>query len=257
MSFIRLKDVSLDLPVGGRPFAGLFSRGKPDGNYATGRRESAGFVKALDGVSMSIEAGDMVGLIGVNGAGKSTLLRTLAGIFKPSAGTYEAEGKISTLFSATVGMKINASGRENIFLSGRTIGMSRAEIAAVQDEIVDFADLGEFIDLPIRTYSAGMKARLGFAITTAIDPEILLIDEVFGVGDRKFSQRANERIKRVVGQAGILVLATHSDLTIRRFCNKVCLMDAGRIAFYGDVEEGLSLYADSSTSGSTNLKQAS
>ena len=120
--------------------------------------------------------------------------------------------------------------------------MSRQEIAAAKDGIIEFADLGDFIDLPVRLYSAGMKTRLGFAIATAIKPEILLIDEVFGVGDRHFSQRAYERISDIVGRAGILALATHSDLTIQKFCNKVCWVEKGQVRFFGDVDEGPEFY---------------
>ncbi|MEL7490843.1 MAG: ATP-binding cassette domain-containing protein [Pseudomonadota bacterium] len=250
MSFIHLKDVDLDLPVGGRPLAGLFQRRKRASHDARLDIENnVGFVRALRNITLNIDSGDRVGLVGVNGAGKSTLLRVLAGIYAPTRGEYASQGKISTLFSSVVGMNQNASGRENILLSGRTLGMSRNEIAAVEQEIVDFADLGDFIDLPIRLYSAGMKTRLGFAIATAINPEILLIDEVFGVGDRNFSKRANERIVRVVGQAGILVLATHSDLTITRFCNKVCWIDKGEVRFLGEVEEGIEKYRASSQNG--------
>ena len=243
MTHIRLHSVDLDLPVGRFPFLG-------GGKQASGRTSdpridrSRGnhFVRVLNDVTLEFKQGERVGLIGVNGAGKSTFLRVLAGIYAPTRGVCDTEGRISTLFSSTIGMNPQASGRENIYLSGRTLGMSRAEIRAAQDDIISFADIGEFIDMPLRLYSAGMKTRLGFAIATTITPEILLIDEVFGVGDAAFQQRAQERIQQVVGKAGILVLASHSDSMISQFCDKVCCIEKGAVQFFGPSKEGLEIY---------------
>lgn len=255
MNYIRLQNVDLDLPVGRQAFSGFF---KPVQKKRTDERvdtsKGPGYVHALRDVTLDIKAGDRVGLIGVNGAGKSTLLRVLAGIYAPTKGRYEANGRISTLFVSGVGMNQNASGRENIFLCSRTLGMSRAEIRAIEQEIVDFAEIGDFIDLPIRTYSAGMKTRLGFAVATAIRPEILLIDEVFGVGDSAFRLRANERIQKVVGQAGILVLATHADATITNFCDLVCWMDKGEVRYFGPAEEGIEAYREATHGAPTKSR---
>ncbi len=240
MSVIRLTSVNLDLPVGVKSLKSLFTRKPaPASDPGGGHRVQGEVCKVLQDINLEINSGEKVGLIGVNGAGKSSLLRVLAGIYAPTEGAYEAQGKISTLFTATVGMQNNASGRENIFLSARTLGLSRAQIAAVRDDIIEFAELGEFIDLPVRLYSAGMKMRLGFAIATSIKPEILLIDEVFGAGDVRFRKRANERIKTIIEGAGLLVLATHSEAAIKNFCERVIWLDQGEIRFDGATEEGL------------------
>lgn len=203
------------------------------------------FCKVLHNVTFDIKSGEKVGLIGVNGAGKSSLLRVLAGIYAPTSGKYEAQGRISTLFTSTLGMQTNASGRENIFLSARTLGYSRAQIETITDEIIDFAQLGDFINFPIRLYSAGMKMRLGFAIATAIQPEILLIDEVIGAGDAIFRKRANERIKRIVKNAGLLVMATHSESVIQNFCDRVIWLHQGKIRFDGPTARALRRFRNS------------
>lgn len=246
-SYINLDSVDLDLPVGGRSLRSLFVREKPrpvgEGRIAQG--STGQICRTLQDISLTLKSGERVGLIGHNGAGKSSLLRVLAGIYAPTRGIYEANGKISTLFSATVGMEPNASGRENIFLAGRTIGFSRAQIAAVTDDIIEFAELGEFIEHPVRLYSAGMKTRLGFAIVTAVQPEIVLIDEVFGAGDAGFYAKANERIKSIIKSAGILVMATHSPAIIGSICERVICLKQGQIYFDGDVKEGLEVYANS------------
>jgi ABC-type polysaccharide/polyol phosphate transport system ATPase subunit len=251
MSFINLTSVDLELPIAGRSLSALFKPAKPlknDARFNThGNRQVC---KALHNVSFNIKSGEKVGLIGVNGAGKSTLLRVLAGIYAPTQGLYEAKGKVSTLFAATIGMNPHASGRENVFLSARTLGMSRAQIADVEEEIIEFAQLGEFIDLPFRLYSAGMKMRLGFAIATAVEPEILLIDEVFGAGDAAFRKSAEQRIARVMQRAGILVMATHSEPVIRKFCERVIWLHQGELYFDGKTEEGLGLFRKKVKEGS-------
>ncbi len=243
--YLRLRSVCLDLPIGGKSIKSLFTGPRAaDGESRIVNQPGSQICRTLKDVSLDIVSGERVGLIGANGAGKTSLLRVLAGIYAPTRGEYAAEGEISTLFTATVGMEPNASGRENIFLAGRTLGLSRAQIAAVTDDIIAFADLGEFINHPIRLYSAGMKTRLGFAIITAVQPEIVLIDEVFGAGDASFYKRANERIKSIIDSAGILVLATHSPSIIRSTCQRVLWLDQGEIVFDGDVEEGLKRYAE-------------
>lgn len=244
--YVRLKSVDLDLPIGGKSIKSLFKR-QPTPTFGERIVSQPGgqICRVLRNISLEINSGEKVGLIGANGAGKTSLLRVLAGIYAPTNGTYDAKGEISTLFSATVGMEPNASGRENIFLAGRTLGFSRAQIASVTEGVVDFAQLGEFIDYPIRLYSAGMKTRLGFAIVTAIQPEIVLIDEVFGAGDALFYTRANQRIKKLIENAGILVVATHSPVIIQNTCERVIWLNQGKLMFDGDVGEGLKRYAAS------------
>ena len=240
--YVRLNSVDLHLPIGGRSIRHLFQRSEPSGEGRIVGQTGSQVCRTLQGVSIEIKSGERVGLIGANGAGKTSLLRVLAGIYAPTHGTYDAYGQISTLFSPTVGMESNASGRENIFLAGRTLGYSRAQIAAVTDEIIEFAQLGEFIDQPVRLYSAGMKTRLGFAVVTAIQPEIVLIDEVFGAGDASFYHRANQRIMKIIENAGILVMATHSPAIIQGNCQRVIWLNQGEVIFDGDVEEGLATY---------------
>lgn len=243
---IELTDVDLDLPLDKKIMGVIF---RPKFEPQEGSRvhigRSGSFVRALSDVNLTIESGDRVGLIGSNGAGKSTLLRVLAKIYTPTRGKCSVTGRISTLFVSTVGVNANASGRENIFLSARTLGMSRAKIAQIEQDVIDFADVGDFIDLPLSTYSTGMRTRLGFAIATALEPEILLVDEVFGVGDKEFRKKAEARIANILRSAGILVMASHNNGIMREFCNKVCWIDQGKVAFYGAVVEGLRLYAAS------------
>ena len=244
--FVRLSEVYLDLPIGSRSIGTLFQRPADSGDDARiVRKGGAQVCQTLKDVSLEIHSGERVGLIGSNGAGKTSLLRVLAGIYAPTRGRYESGGDISTLFAATVGMEDNASGRENIFLAGRTLGFSRAQISGVTEDIISFAELGEFIDHPIRLYSAGMKTRLGFAIATAIQPEIVLIDEVFGAGDINFYKKANERIRRIIESAGIIVLASHSPTIIGNNCDRVIWVDQGEIRFDGDTDEGLRHYSQS------------
>ena len=235
MNYVRLESIKLYLPVGGYSLRAMFApRGLSDEASRILNEEGGRYCKALDDVSFELNSGDRVGLIGVNGAGKSSLLRVLAGIYQPTDGAIETAGRVSTLFAPNIGMNENASGAENIYISARTIGMSRAQIAAARDDIIRFADIGEFIDMPMRTYSAGMRMRLGFAIATAIEPEILLIDEVFGAGDAAFRARAQDRMKTLTDRAGIMVMATHSEGVIKEACNRVIWLEEGRIKRDGD-----------------------
>ncbi len=245
MNHLRLNSVKLYLPVGGGSLRDLFTRRQSfDDNSRIVDDHGGRFCKALDGITLEINAGEQVGLIGVNGAGKSSLLRVLAGIYQPTDGTIDISGRVSTLFAPNIGMNDNASGAENIYISARTLGMSRAEIAAAKDDIIRFADIGEFIHMPMRTYSAGMKMRLGFAIATAVKPEILLIDEVFGAGDAAFRTRAKERMKELTKRAGVLVMATHSDGVLRDLCNRILWLEDGRLKFDGGVDEALALFKE-------------
>jgi lipopolysaccharide transport system ATP-binding protein len=187
------------------------------------------FVEAIRGLTLNIEVGERVALIGHNGSGKSTLLRALAGVYPLQAGRIRTVGLIGTLLDIGLGFEGEATGRENIYYRGMAMGYSRKQLAAVEKEIVEFADLGEFIDLPVRTYSAGMYVRLGFAISTQISPDILLVDEVFGAGDATFAQRAIERMQRIVEEAGIVVIATHDMALVQRVCNRVIWLNRGEV----------------------------
>jgi ABC-type polysaccharide/polyol phosphate transport system ATPase subunit len=199
-------------------------------------------VRSLDNISLKVGHGDRIGLIGHNGAGKSTLLRVLAGVYEPVSGRLVTQGHVSPLFNTSPGMVIDDTGYENIFTCGLFLGMSKREIEKKVDDIAEFTELGEYLYLPVRTYSSGMLTRLGFAIATAIDPEILLLDEGLGAGDARFTEKASRRISSLVERSSILVLATHSDGLIRDMCNKACLMDHGKLLEIGPVEKILAAY---------------
>jgi lipopolysaccharide transport system ATP-binding protein len=196
-------------------------------------------VSALREISFCIERGDRVALVGPNGAGKTTLLRTLSGVYEPVGGRLSVEGEIGALIDVMAGMDQEATGRENVVLRGLYRGLSRAESEALVEEVANFAGLGEFLDVPVRAYSAGMAVRLSFAMATAMRPEILLMDEWFLAGDVDFMARAQERLASLVGAADILVIATHDHSVVRRWCNRAIRLEGGRITTDGTVEEVL------------------
>jgi homopolymeric O-antigen transport system ATP-binding protein len=199
-------------------------------------------VRAIDQISLKIQHGDRIGLVGHNGAGKTTLLRVLAGIFEPSEGSVLVRGKVTPMFDISLGIDTESTGYENIILRGLYMGLSKAQILGRVDEIAEFTELGDFLALPVRTYSLGMQARLTFAMATCVAPEILLLDEGIGSGDASFLGKANQRLKEFMHATGILVFATHGEYLIREFCNKVMMMEHGRLVWIGDVDEGLARY---------------
>ncbi|WP_175977768.1 ABC transporter ATP-binding protein [Burkholderia sp. BCC1047] len=244
MAYIELKNVTLDLPifdVQGRSLKKQVLRMGRRNRIAEGN-DGVIVVRALDDVTLRFERGDRVGLIGYNGAGKSTLLRAMAGIYPPTSGALLREGKVVPLLDIGLGMDENSTGMQNIRLRGLLLGMSDAEIRAKQREIADFCELGDSLDLPIRTYSSGMKVRLAFAVSTAVDAEILLLDEVMGVGDALFMHKAEARLADLHSRAEIVVLAMHSNSEIRKVCNKVLWMEHGRVRAFGPTEEIVSAY---------------
>jgi lipopolysaccharide transport system ATP-binding protein len=198
-------------------------------------------VSALRDLSFDIGHGERVALVGHNGAGKTTLLRTLAGIYEPVSGQLTVEGQIGTLIDPTAGMDPDSTGRENIRLRGLYRGLSDLEIARLEAEAGEFSGLGEFLDVPIRGYSSGMGIRLAFAMATAMQPQILLMDEWFSAGDADFMARANERLARMVNDADILVIATHDHVVARRWCTRAIRLEAGQIVADGPIAEILPL----------------
>jgi lipopolysaccharide transport system ATP-binding protein len=194
-------------------------------------------VAALRELSFRIEPGERVALVGGNGAGKTTLLRTLAGIYEPVAGRLEVEGRIGSLIDPAAGMDLESTGRENIILRGLFLGLNEAECQRMAEEAGQFSGLGEFLDVPVRTYSAGMSVRLSFAAATLMAPEILLMDEWFLAGDADFIARATERLETLVVGADILVLATHNMSIVRKWCTRAIRLDGGRIVADGPVDE--------------------
>lgn len=196
-------------------------------------------VSALRDISFTIGRGERVALVGPNGAGKTTLLRTLSGVYEPVGGRLSVEGDVGALIDVMAGMDPEATGRENVVLRGLYRGLSRAESLAMVEEVAAFAGLGEFIDVPMRAYSAGMAVRLSFAMATVVKPQILLMDEWFLAGDADFMARAQERLTELVGAADILVIATHAEAIVRRWCNRAIRLESGRITADGTVEEVL------------------
>ena len=200
-------------------------------------------VNALRGVSLEIESGMKLGLIGHNGAGKTTLLRVLAGIYYPTRGTIETEGIVSPMFDVALGMEPDATGYENIRITGMLLGMSTHEVEALIPDIEEFTELRDYLDLPIRTYSSGMMMRLAFAVATGKkNADILLLDEAIGAGDASFHVRAQERFETFLSKTNILVVASHSDTVIRKLCDQAALIDKGKIRYFGSVETALEIY---------------
>lgn len=197
---------------------------------ARGRRRH---VVALDGVSFALEAGDRLGLVGPNGAGKTTLLKLLYGIFEPTSGRLGISGRVDALFNIDLGFRPEASGRRNIELRGLINGWTHEQIASRIEGIIAFSELGDFIDLPLRSYSAGMAARLAFSIATSFEPEILLMDEWIGAGDDAFQKKTARRMDEMAERAGIIVLASHNAELIARTCNKTLRLEKGKVVQFG------------------------
>jgi lipopolysaccharide transport system ATP-binding protein len=223
---IAVENATLQYPVG--PYARGSLKSSLLGLF--GHREqkvATTYVDAIKGMNLNVSFGERVGIIGSNGSGKSTLLRALAGIYPLKMGSITVLGQIGTLLDIGLGFEQESTGRENIYYRGMAMGHSPKMLRKVEQEIIDFADLGPFIDLPMRTYSSGMYVRLGFAISTQISPDVLLVDEVFGAGDAAFAQRAVVRMMEVVRHAGIVILASHDMALIEQVCTRVIWMNNG------------------------------
>jgi ABC-type polysaccharide/polyol phosphate transport system ATPase subunit len=199
----------------------------------------------LDGVSFGLDAGDRLALIGGNGAGKTTLLKVLYGIFEPTTGSVETNGRIDALFNINLGFRREATGRRNIELRGLINGWSKAQIEDRIDEIIAFSEIGEFIDMPFKLYSQGMAARLAFATATSFEPEILLMDEWIGAGDPNFQMKAKNRMNAMVQTAGIIVLASHNFSILRATCSHGMVMQRGESAFLGPLDDAIAFYEES------------
>ena len=199
-------------------------------------------VHALRDFNLEIHEGERVGIIGHNGAGKSTLLRALAGVYPIQTGKIEISGEVRSMFHLTLAFDMDSTGRDNIMNRGLMLGSTPSEVRSKEQEIIDFAELGEFIDYPIKAYSSGMLVRLAFAISTSVEGEILLVDEVLSAGDAKFQKKARERMLNIMDQAKILVLVLHDMNTIKAVCNRVILLEHGRIVADGRPEDIVAEY---------------
>jgi ABC-2 type transport system ATP-binding protein len=201
---------------------------------------------ALRDVSFHVGQGESLGIIGPNGAGKSTLLQVLAGIITPSAGVVEVDGHVSSLLSLGAGFDSDLSGRDNIRLAGAFMGLPHAVVEERLPSMVEYADLGEFIDAPIKTYSSGMKARLGFAIATSVNPDILLLDEVLATGDAAFREKSKARVLELVKEAKAIVLVTHDMTWVSEYCNKAMLLEKGQIVAVGRPDDVVEVHQEHS-----------
>lgn len=199
-------------------------------------------VQALQNVSLRVHEGERVGVIGHNGAGKSTLLKLLAGIYPPTTGSRAVRGRISSLFDITLGFESDASGYENIYYRSYLQGETPQSVKGKVQEIAEFSELGEFLDMPVRYYSAGMMIRLAFAIATAIEPEILIVDEVLAVGDLAFQQKATQRIRGMMAQARLMVIVSHDLERLRDLCSRIVWMDHGKVMMDGKPAETVAAY---------------
>lgn len=206
------------------------------------QKEPLPHVHALKDIDLEIKAGERIALIGHNGAGKSTLLKTIAGLYPISSGKREVKGQIRSLFELNLGFEYEATGRENILYRGLLLGQTPKQIRGMMQEIIDFTDIGNFIDYPIKTYSAGMLVRLAFAISTTIPGDILLLDEVIGAGDADFMKKSQQRILQLVQDSEMMVLASHDFSAIRNLCNRALVLNHGKILFDGAIEPAIDFY---------------
>ncbi len=254
LAFLRIDGLSLDFPIfhgGARSLKKTMlsaasgrlgpSRGGPGaatGHAGTGRV----VVQALRDITLSLSSGDRLGIVGHNGAGKSSLLRVMAGIYEPIAGRVHVGGTMNALLDPNSGMNIDLTGRENIRLRGRYVGLGGPAIRHLEDDVQDFAELGEFLDLPVRIYSSGMVVRLGFGLATAIAPQVLLMDEWFMAGDSAFQDKARARLESVVQGAEILVLTSHQVTVLKTWCTRMLWLEGGRVRADGPPDEVIAQY---------------
>jgi len=210
-----------------------------------GRRERViREIEALRNVSFTVPHGKVMGVVGANGAGKSTLMRTVAGILPPTSGRIEVHGRVSTLLSLGVGFNRKLTGRQNVVLGGLAAGLTRAELAAKYDEIVDFAELDDFMDMPMRTYSSGMYGRLAFAVAVTMHPDILIIDEALSVGDARFRKKSFERMRQLCGEDRTILLVSHALGSIEKLCDEAIWLDKGRIQMWDEPHAVVEAYTD-------------
>jgi ABC-2 type transport system ATP-binding protein/lipopolysaccharide transport system ATP-binding protein len=240
---VALSNVSLDIPiydVGASSLRKMVLSKTVGGRFAEAGNHIS--VHALKNISFEAKDGDRIALVGTNGSGKSTLLRVLSHVYTATSGTVHVEGQVSPMFDATLGMTMDATGYENIRICGRLWGLSPKQIEGSIGDIVSFTELGDYLDVPVRTYSTGMMLRLAFAIATVRDPEILLLDEIIGVGDAAFFEKAFNRLKSVIARSRIIFVASHADGILRLLCDKAIWLHQGELIEYGDIETVLKAY---------------
>ena len=197
---------------------------------------------ALKNINFELEKGDRLGILGLNGAGKSTLLKIIAGVYKPTTGKVTRHGHIAPMIELGAGFDPNYTGRENIFLYGSVLGFSREFLESKYEEILEFSELGDFIDVPIKNYSSGMRARLGFSIATVVEPEILILDEVLSVGDAKFRKKCEKKMQGMFDHGVTVLFVSHSLEQVKRLCNKAILLEHGELVAQGDIQDVAAIY---------------
>jgi ABC-type polysaccharide/polyol phosphate transport system ATPase subunit len=239
VSFLRLRNVSVEFPIyqgSSRSLKKVLLASSTRGNLG---RDSADRinVRALSDVSLEIADGDRLALVGLNGAGKTTLLKVLAGVYEPTRGKFFSSGRVSSLLDIHVGLNFDATGRENIILRGMYMGIHPREMRGLAAAVAEFTELADYLDMPVRTYSAGMMVRLAFAISTCIPPDILIMDEWLSAGDAQFLEKAERRIEEFVRASSILVIASHSLELVERWCNRGILLHQGRVLAIGPIQE--------------------
>jgi ABC-2 type transport system ATP-binding protein len=239
---IVAKDACVDFPIFDAKSRSLKKTvmGLVGGNITTETKVPV--IEALTHIDLTLEHGARVGLVGHNGAGKSTLLRLLSGIYEPTRGSAEIHGRVAPVFDLGVGMDPEISGLENIIVRGLFLGMTRKQMEQRIDDIADFTELGDFLRMPLRTYSTGMRIRLALGVVTSIDPEILILDEGIGAVDAAFLEKSKKRLSELVDRAGLLVFASHSDEFLRDLCDTAIWMEHGRIRQHGPIEDVLAAY---------------
>ncbi len=244
MTFISLQNVTVDFPIFNARGRSLKNRVIKMATGGSINSEGGGVVvvRGLDHINLELKQHDRIGLIGHNGSGKTTLLRVLTGVYAPTSGKVEISGKCTSLINISLGIDPEATGRQNIFLRGALLGFKKDEMKGRLQEIEEFSELGEFLDMPVRTYSTGMQLRLAFSISTILQPEILIMDEWLATGDEGFKAKANQRLNELVEKTQILVIASHSKALLAENCNRVIWLDHGRILMDGEPTEVLDTY---------------
>lgn len=244
MAYLRLHDLFVEFPIyqgANRSLKLALLAGSTAGNLGRDALNRIS-VCALNNITFDVQDGERVGLLGTNGSGKTTLLKVLAGIYRPTRGRFAASGQVSALLDASVGLNPEATGRENIILRGMYMGIHPREMRAHVEEVAEFSELGTYLDMPVRTYSAGMMIRLAFATSTCIQPEILLMDEWLAAGDAHFLAKAQRRLEEFVRGSSIMVLASHSLELLETWCNRGILLQQGRIKAVGNIRDVVEAY---------------
>jgi ABC-type polysaccharide/polyol phosphate transport system ATPase subunit len=242
MNLIALRDVTVSFPIFSNHTRSLKTvvLSRLGGSLAEHNRTLV--VRALQNISLELTDGDRLGLVGHNGAGKTTFLRVVSGVYPPVSGEVTIRGKVSSFTDIALGMDTESTGWQNIIFRCVFLGLTFEEARALAPSIAEFSELGEYLDLPVRTYSSGMFIRLAFAISTSVQPDIIVMDEMIGAGDQSFIEKAQQRVSRLLERARIMVLASHSESIIRNFCNKVLWLEKGKVQALGPVDEVLPAY---------------